>query len=107
MTNAKAVNYTTEQTATVKALYANGTTVEAIAATVGKSVRSIVAKLSREGVYTKKVYTTKTGGTVVASKEKIVAQIANVIGVDADSLAGLEKANKTTLDAILRFMVAE
>ena len=53
---AKTVNYTPEQTQAILDAYANGSAVEAIAETVGKSVRSIVAKLSREGVYKKKEY---------------------------------------------------
>jgi hypothetical protein len=39
--------------------------VELIAERAGKSVRSIVAKLSREGVYKAKVRTTKTGDAIV------------------------------------------
>lgn len=50
----KAVNYTDVQTVKLLALYAEGNTTEAIASAMGKSLRSIVAKLSREGVYTKK-----------------------------------------------------
>ena len=55
---AKAVNYTAEQTAKMVADYKAGVTVEAIATELGKTVRSIVAKLSREKVYTAKTYKT-------------------------------------------------
>lgn len=103
-TTAKAPNYTAEQTAAILADYANGLTVEAIAEATGRGVRSIVAKLSREGVYKKKEYTTKTGEKAI-SKEELVTQIANVMGVEADSLGGLEKANKETLKAIFNRMV--
>ena len=58
---AKAVNYTAEQTAKLIADYQAGETVEALAFAMGKSVRSIVAKLVREKVYVKKEYKTKTG----------------------------------------------
>jgi len=58
------VNYTTEQTAQVVAEYQAGVTVEQIAETMGKTARSVIAKLSREGVYKPKVYKTKTGETV-------------------------------------------
>ena len=44
----KAVNYTPEQTAKIIADYQAGVAVEQIAQAMGKTVRSIVAKLSRE-----------------------------------------------------------
>lgn len=102
MAQEKTANYTEEMTNTVKALYANGTSTEAIAATVGKSVRSVVAKLTREGVYKRKEYVSKTGAMPV-SKESLVQQIANIMGCAADDLPGLEKSNKTTLDKLLKF----
>ena len=104
MKNASVVNYTPEMASKIVADYAAGVSVEAIAESVGKTVRSVVAKLSREGVYKKKEYTTKAGEKAV-SKEALVAQIANVMGVNADNLGGLEKANKETLRAILAHMV--
>lgn len=99
----KEVNYTAEMTATVKNMYAGGSTVEAIAATVGRNVRSVVAKLSRElgAGYKRKEYASKTGAAPV-TKEKFVEQIANLLSVDAETLGGLEKANKTTLALIVK-----
>ena len=70
----KAINYTPEQTAQIVAEYKAGTSVESLAEALGKSVRSIVAKLSREGVYQKKEYATKTGEPVI-SKERECRQI--------------------------------
>lgn len=67
----KAVNYTTEQAAEMVSEYlANPSqvTVEKIAAAMGKTVRSVVAKLSREKVYVAKVYATKTGEKVVKKR---------------------------------------
>ena len=61
----KTVNYTPEQTLKMVADYTAGVSVDKIAETLGKSVRSVVAKLSREGVYKKKEYKTKTGEAVV------------------------------------------
>ena len=52
--NAKTTNYTAEQTAAIVGEYTAGVSVEELADRMGKSVRSIVAKLSREGVYKKK-----------------------------------------------------
>jgi response regulator RpfG family c-di-GMP phosphodiesterase len=103
---AKAVNYTPEQTTKMVADYANGVTVEAIATELGKSVRSIVAKLSREKVYKAKTYKTKTGEAVI-KKDEFADSIAQALGLteaDADSLT---KANKTALKAIADFIAAE
>ena len=47
----KTVNYTPEQTAQLVAKYNDGVSVESLAEMFGKTTRSIVAKLSREGVY--------------------------------------------------------
>lgn len=96
----KTVNYTPEQTLQVVADYKAGITVEAIAESLGKSVRSIVAKLSREGVYQKKEYATKTGEAVV-SKDALADQIANVLGLSEADAESLTKANKSALKAIL------
>jgi len=100
-TSTKAVNYTAEQTASALASYATGATVEAIATALGKSTRSLIAKLSREGVYKAKEYKTKSGAAVVA-KEAYVSLIADALGVDAETLGGLEKANKATLALLLK-----
>ena len=62
--NAKTVNYTPEQTQKMINDYQAGVSVETIAENLGKTVRSIVAKLSREKVYIKKEYKTKTGESV-------------------------------------------
>lgn len=103
---AKTVNYTPEMTAKMVADYQAGTTVEAIAEALGKTVRSVVAKLSREKVYKAKTYVTKTGEAVV-KKDEFADYIAQALGMgeaDADSLT---KANKTALKAIADFIKAE
>jgi len=46
----KTVNYTAEQTAKMVADYESGVSVDMIAQELGKTVRSVVAKLSREKV---------------------------------------------------------
>ena len=103
---AKIVNYTPEQTAMMIAEYQAGQTVESLALTLGKTVRSVVAKLSREKVYTAKTYKTKTGEAVV-KKDEFADYIAQALGMgeaDADSLT---KANKTALKSIADFIRAE
>lgn len=95
----KIVNYTAEQTAKIVADYTAGVTVEALAAELGKSVRSIVAKLSREGVYKKKEYKTKTGETVV-KKDAHADAIGAILRLNENDTDSLTKANKAALKAI-------
>ncbi len=92
----KMVNYTPEQTAQVVADYTAGVTVEQIAETFGKSVRSIVAKLSREGVYQKKQYATKSGEPV-QKKDQTADAIGAVLMLTEAETESLTKANKTAL----------
>lgn len=102
----KIVNYTAEQTTKMVADYQAGVTVEQIAETLGKSVRSIVAKLSREGVYRKKTYTTKTGEAVV-KKDAWADYIGQALGLTEADTESLTKANKTALAKIADFIKAE
>ena len=103
---AKTVNYTPEQTVQMVADYQAGVTVEAIANTLGKTVRSVVAKLSREKVYQAKTYTTKTGEAVV-KKDMVADYIAQALGLGEADTESLTKANKTALKAIADFIRAE
>lgn len=103
---AKTVNYTPEQTAKMVADYQAGVTVESMAEALGKSVRSIVAKLSREGVYQKKVYKTKTGEAVV-KKDAWADYIGEALGLSEADTESLTKANKTALAKIADFIKAE
>ena len=95
----KVENYSAEVTTALLAEYASGKTVEQLAATFGKTARSIVAKLSREKVYTKKEYTTKAG-TKPVSKEEMIVKIAELIDIDSAKLESLEKANKGVLQIL-------
>jgi nanoRNase/pAp phosphatase (c-di-AMP/oligoRNAs hydrolase) len=95
----KAVNYTPEQTAQMVADYSNGTTVEAIAEKMGKTVRSVVAKLSREKVYVAKTYVSKTGAPVV-KKDAHADAIGAILKLTESEIESLTKANKTALEKI-------
>ena len=104
----KQVNYTPEQTLQmVQAYTANPTqaTVEELAKALGKTARSIVAKLSREGVYKKKEYVGKNGEKPV-KKDALADQLAEVFGLTESEADSLTKANKTALNKILA-MVSE
>jgi hypothetical protein len=95
----KAVNYTAEQTAVMVSDYQSGVGVEQIALSLGKSVRSVVAKLSREKVYVAKTYTTKTGEPV-AKKDAVADAIGSVLKLTEAETESLTKANKTALAKI-------
>jgi hypothetical protein len=97
---AKTVNYTAEQTAAVVADYKAGVAVESIAAAVGKSVRSVVAKLSREGVYKAKERTTKSGDAIV-KKDNLADELAMLVGLTEAEATSLAKVNKTALVKLL------
>ena len=93
-------NYTDEMVAEMHELYtANPTreTVDMIAENFGKSVRSVIAKLSREGIYVSQPRVTKTGEPVVR-KAELVAQIEEHFGVELPTLV---KASKTDLQNLL------
>ena len=101
----KTVNYTAEQTAQIVGAYTAGESVESIAQGLGKSVRSIVAKLSREGVYKKKEYKTKTGESVV-KKDAHADAIGAILGLPENDVESLTKANKAALRAIFEALAS-
>lgn len=101
----KTVNYTAEQTAAMVADYTAGVPAEAIATAIGKSVRSVIAKLSREGVYKAKERTTKTGGAIV-KKDTLVNAMQMQFGLTEAEADSLTKANKTALEKILQSFAA-
>lgn len=94
MTTEKVVSYTPEQTEYVVAEYLAGAAVEAIALAQGKSVRSVIAKLSREGVYVAKA---KGPGVGRVTKSVMVAAIAAHFGADMFVMGSLEKASHEAL----------
>ena len=105
----KTPNYTPEMTAAIVAAYMLDPTKETVAdlaAEFGKTSRSIVAKLSREGVYKKAEYVAKNGAKP-ETKEAKVARIAALVGVAAEKMGGLEAATKTALDLILSALAAK
>ena len=96
----KTQNYTPEQTQQIVQFYQDGQSVEMIAEAVGKSVRSVVAKLSREGVYKAKSYVSKTGEKPV-KKDVVADEIAAILLLTEAETESLTKANKTALAKIL------
>jgi len=93
------VNYTEDQTKHIIETYKqkpDRKTVEMLADDLDKSVKSIIGKLSREGVYRREIYKTKSGELPV-TKVEIVSNIADTLGLEVESLFGLEKTPKATL----------
>jgi len=99
-TMANAKNYTEEMVSEMTTAYTENPTrdtVDALAQQFGKTTRSIIAKLSREGVYQAQPRTTKSGEPVVA-KSELVAVISKHFGIELPTLA---KAGKQDLQRLV------
>lgn len=93
------MSYTKEMSAATVDAFVAGNTVEQIAAISGKSVRSVIAKLSTEKVYTPK-NVIKASKEPKTTKADLIVKIAAKSHVDPKSLASLEKATKETLEIL-------
>lgn len=103
------MNYSEETTAYMVAEYSSEpsrTTVERLAKELNKTPKSIIGKLSREGVYRRNVYKTKSGENPV-TKVELVAQIAAGLGIEEELLRGLEKSPKSALKALQEYAAEE
>ena len=83
------MNYTEDQTKHIIEAYQrnpNRDTVEMLADELQKSVKSIIGKLSREGVYRREIYKTKSGELPV-TKVEIVSNIADSLGLEVENLS--------------------
>tara|TARA_Y100001951_G_C11289587_1_gene271199 strand:- start:1768 stop:2115 length:348 start_codon:yes stop_codon:yes gene_type:complete len=88
-------NYTQQQTEQMVSKYsANPTraTVDALAKELGKNTRSVIAKLSREGVYIAQPRATKSGEPIVR-KAELVAQLEAHFGIEVPTLVKTSKAD--------------
>lgn len=101
MATEKIVNYTPEQTAMLVSTYTaepSAATVEVLAAKLGRSVRSIVAKLAMEHVY-------QPGKRVAKRqvlKSEMVERIAKLTKRSVAEVESLEKATGPALMVILK-----
>ena len=98
-----ALNYTQEQVVHMISTYeANPSreTVQILANELDKSVNSIIGKLSREGVYQKTEYLSKTGERPITKKQMVEIIARELVG-ESSKLAGLEKAPKADLKYLL------
>ena len=104
-----AINYTQEQVDFMRNRYTEEPTrdtVEQLASTMDKSVKSIIGKLSREGVYQKTEYLSKTGERPVTKKQMVTVIAKELVG-DSSKLEGLEKAPKADLKYLLELVSEE
>jgi hypothetical protein len=102
--NAKTVNYSEAQTVELVAAYKETPTKETVVAFAekfGKTVKSVVAKLSREGVYQKTEYVNKNGAKPVA-KDSVADAIGSVLNMTEAEVSSLTKANKSALEKIFK-----
>ena len=93
---AVATNYTEEQVEMLRARYQEEPTretVENLAEELNKSIKSIIGKLSREGIYQKAIYKSKTG-EIPITKSQLIQKIADLLEIDSSKIMGLEKAPK-------------
>lgn len=101
------MNYSKEMTSKMVEEYSNAPnrqTVAILAKEFGKSEKSIIGKLSKEGVYQRSVYVTKTGEKPV-TKAELVEELE--LKLEIDDLSGLEKAPKTALKSLLEAICKE
>ena len=99
-TMANAKNYTEEMVSEMTTAYTDNPTretVDELARHFGKTTRSIIAKLSREGVYIAQPRTTKSGEPVVA-KAELVSEIQEHFGIQLPTLV---KAGKAALQKLV------
>ena len=87
---AKAINYSPELTAQIVDQYQGGISVEDIAASIEKSVRSVRSKLVREGVYVSqpKVSARKSDEP---TKKELLNELETVYPFDVNGLTGATK----------------
>ena len=96
------MNYTDENTEYMVEHYKSCPTMETVeylAEKLGKTVKSIIGKLSREGVYKRAVYTSKSGEAPV-TKVELVNNIAENLGIEVENLLGLDKSPKSALKTL-------
>jgi transposase-like protein len=97
-------NYTPEQTQELVTLYKDGgVTVEDLAQKFSKTPRSIVAKLSREGVYVaKKAHS----GTARAKKAEMIRELEFAFQVAGGTFQSFEKASWEAINELYQKSVS-
>ena len=96
--------YTKEEENYLKEAYSGAVdkqiVIDELASQLQKSRRSIIGKLSRLGIYEKKIYLTKRGESPI-TKLELVHQLSEKNSWQLEKLEGLEKAPKEVLKYML------
>jgi hypothetical protein len=87
--------YTIEETKTAVELYRSGLSIVEIAATLNRTTRSVIAKLTYEGVYVAPLRSPSR-----LKKPELVLAIANHLDLDPIILESLQKATHEALTAL-------
>lgn len=110
MAKAKTVNYTTEQTDELVGAYTAASddseraqVVAEYAEKFGKKPRSLIAKLSREGVYVARAKVSKVTGEKPVKKDVIAEMMTKEARNAGVVLVSAEKLNKTDAANLLAF----
>ena len=99
-----ATNYTAEQIITITEAYKKGDSLEVIAASVGKSVPSVRAKLAALKVYVSKAATkTENKGGAKENKDMLKSKLESLLGCE---LLNVEAASKAALLALINAIKA-
>jgi len=92
------VNYTEAQVEQMIANYQAGESVEAIAEAMGKAVRSVRAKLVREGVYVAPEKGAKSKRVEGPSKKELIRELENLVPFEVE---GFLNATKEAIQALI------
>jgi hypothetical protein len=99
------VNYTEEMTATIVNRYTAGETVEMIAESIGKAVRSVRSKLVREGVYIAAEKSPKSKREEGPSKKELLRDLETL--APNLPIEGFVNATKEALTALIEHLETE
>ena len=96
-------NYTPEMLAVIAGYDAfNKATATEIADKIGKSPRSVIAKIKSLGLPYSVQRPVRKDGSAISRKADTVAAIAKALDMELDDLDGLAKAPRSALEALLR-----
>jgi len=100
----KAPNYTEEMTAAIVERYQAGESVETIAESIGKAVRSVRSKLVREGVYIAPEKPAKAEKVEGPSKKELMRELEAIAPFPVE---GLMNATKEAIQAVIEHLKGE
>jgi len=105
MATAKRENYSAELTAAIVERYTSGETVETIAESIGKAVRSVRSKLVREGVYVAAEKPAKAKREEGPTKKELLRDL-EALAPDLP-IDGLVNATKEAITALIDHLQTE